>query len=768
MQLQLGQLLEILGYSASAHYRSATDINDPSIAYFFRTAQKAGIRGTYLFQASPNNEILPARPAICIAEATSVDEARSIHQKLWNLSHTPFLIVLLPNQIRIYEGFNYSKKYERIGLIREIQLPEKNLREELFDFSSDSIDSGKIWKSQSDALCPDRRVDVHLLNNLKMLGQVLRDKGLDPQVAHSLIGKYVYIRYLYDRRILSAQWLNENRIDLNTVLSHNATLSGLQRLIDTLEECFNGAIFPFPNNVNKTLTNEIVSLVASTFKGDDVNSGQFHLDFEPYDFSYIPIELLSSIYEQFLRSEGMEKTVGAVYTPEPLADYLICELNSVKPLKRGMKVLDPCCGSGIFLVLAYRKLIELELAKRPEGKLRPTELRDILLESLFGVEANPNACYVTEFSLILTMLNYIDPPDLHRNKLFKFPILHNKQIFESDFFDDRSEPWKKANGFDWIIGNPPWIEPKEGADEEKHALHWINKNYKERPVTGNRISEAFSWRVIDFVDDEGCIGLLLHAKSLFNHESKKYRIGFFRQNEVVRVTNFSNLAYVLFAGRGEAPAMTMIYRKSQINRQRGAIVHYGPFIINQIPNRPWKKDKKQSTWTIIINENEVQTINPNEAETGDAALWKIAFWGTYRDKKALYRLRQLFTRTLGNLANERDWKIHQGLALRFRSGLDDPRNNVEQTVYLAQLKNLKLLNTRALVKSKFRFTIPENMLQIIPPDMCFIRRRGGQIGLTTATAPHIVMNASYRIYSDQSFVIPHPHVGISGSRRFRQ
>ncbi|NES20062.1 MAG: N-6 DNA methylase [Symploca sp. SIO3E6] len=208
-------------------------------------------------------------------------------------------------------------------------------------------------------------MDTQLLNNLKKLEQYLKERNLDLQIIHALIGKYVYIRYLYDRGILSKEWLVENNLNLDTVLSRKATLVGLLHLTEVLENRFNGAVFPLPPNVETIVGDEIVSLIASTFKGDDPISGQLHLDFEAYDFSYIPVETLSSIYEQFLHSQGTGKQVGAVYTPEPVADYLLCELEESKPLRSGMKILDPCCGSGIFLVLAYRKLIELALAQSP-------------------------------------------------------------------------------------------------------------------------------------------------------------------------------------------------------------------------------------------------------------------------------------------------------------------------------------------------------------------------------------------------------------------
>ena len=127
------------------------------------------------------------------------------------------------------------------------------------------------------------------------------------------------------------------------------------------------------------------------------------------------LKTFSFIYEQFLHAEGKGKTIGAFYTPEYLADYLLAEINVVQSLKKGMKILDPSCGSGVFLVLAYRRLIEIELAGSSERNLHLAKLLE-LLSSLYGLERELDACYVTEFSLILTLLNYTNVAELLSEK----------------------------------------------------------------------------------------------------------------------------------------------------------------------------------------------------------------------------------------------------------------------------------------------------------------------------------------------------------------
>jgi len=463
--MELSELLSQLEYDRSPYYRNDEGQFEPETAHLFRAARRTGVDGIYVFQTSShsdkNKAKFAARPAVFVAQATTLEEAKQIHRRLWNLRYAPFLIILLPHQIRIYTGFDYAQdENDDSGLLSEVNFNDGNLRDILSDFSADAIDSGQIWVSKyAQQFKKNRQVDTRLLANLETLSNALNktlSESIDNRtqrlnIAHALIGKFIYIRYLRDRNILSDEWLTQHDINLDFVLGRQATVYELQKLTGTLEDRFNGYIFPLDDiDMEQILTSHQIRLVSSVFKGDEISllefgiTQQLHLEFQAYDFQYIPVETLSAIYEQFIRAEEDVKQTGAVYTPEVLADYLLSEVQWAKPLQLNMKILDPACGSGIFLVLAYRRLIELALKNTPDQKLSPETLKEILLKSIYGVERKKYACYVTEFSLILTMLHYVDPPELHRNADFKFPNLHNERIFPCDFFDNDSQFWQLA------------------------------------------------------------------------------------------------------------------------------------------------------------------------------------------------------------------------------------------------------------------------------------------------------------------------------------
>ncbi len=181
----LSTLIKELDYEQSVHYRSHVSEFEPETAHLFRAASDAGVSGIYVFQASPaiSQRVVVDRPAVYVAQARDLKHAQSIHRSLWNLRYAPYLIVLLPQQVRVYTGFKYSEKDPDKGFLDEF--PLNDLRLLLAEFSSEAIDTGYIWQrgKYKNQLDQQQRVDKRLLRNLRQLGGVLKDQGLDTSVS---------------------------------------------------------------------------------------------------------------------------------------------------------------------------------------------------------------------------------------------------------------------------------------------------------------------------------------------------------------------------------------------------------------------------------------------------------------------------------------------------------------------------------------------------------------------------------------------------------
>ncbi len=771
--LSIDALTKLLGYADSEWFRTKESHFEPEAVQLFRlakerTGEKFSVKGFYVLKTAAGKKApLAPRPAVCVAEAPSAEDARKLHRRIWNLGNIPFLIVRLPGEVRVYCGFHYEQA-SGAGLIRsETSGDERNLVAALADFSAASVDSARIWQAQRQHLETRHRVDATLLENLKHLAQAL-DKQCTPALndlalAHALIGKFVYLRYLRDRNILDDDWLAKHRIDLDHIFGPEATISELSKLVNALEARFNGDVFHIDFGPNCPLRDTHVQLVASVLAGGDVRVGttgyahQLHMRFQAFDFRHIPVEMLSSIYEQFLHAQQKAKSDGAYYTPEVLADYLLSEINSVRSLQPGMTVFDPACGSGIFLVLAYRRLIELELAatKNRTGNLDPVRLREILLQSIYGVERQRDACNVTMFSLLLTMLNYVKPPELHANEKFKFPALLNNRIFCDDFFNPQLALPVPKRGFNVIAGNPPWIELKPETKGEEHVRKWI-AGEKITKVKGNRVADAFAVKAGRSLADDGVAGLLLPATTLFNLEGKSFRQAFFTEFTVTRVTNFANLRGNLFGKRAILPTTTLVFQRANEERVAKPIIHHGPFAANQVASNT------DALWVLTIHGSEIQLIPQSAAATGETSVWKLALWGTPRDRRSLDKLRQLYPLTLAKFCERRGWgerRPCEGAQLR------DPKATTDKLKPCAELKGKKQFNLKAFNKkagSEFLFHIPKGCFEPIPDNKCFVRRGLRDIGINRP--PHLLIPETWKnfmVYSDEYFAIPPRQIGVS-------
>jgi len=527
--------------------------------------------------------------------------------------------------------------------------------------------------------------------------------------------------------------------------------------VERVDSWLNGTVFPFPSTGKDAPKAAQVRKVAQVFLGDDAGTGQLHLDFRAYDFSYIPVETLSIIYEQFLAAEGRNSDKGAYYTPLPVVSFMLNELDELRPLERGMKVLDPSCGSGAFLVQCYRRLIEQLL---DDGvSLRPVDLRELLVRGIFGVDRDGDACRVAELSLILTMLDYVDPPDLLSTPSFKLPDLHNRNIFEADFFGDRVTSEIGGRRFDWIVGNPPWLKLEGSAGESdpvEPARSWMHANASKCPITGGQLAEAFAWKVQEYATERAAIAMLVPSTTLLS-ENMSFRRAFFRSAGVTRVANFSNLREVLFAGRARLPAAALFYGGFGHVPDGDKVLVYSPLVANQEANRPTSKSKRAQTWTIALNRSEIRAISRKEAEQGSRRPWKMAMWGSARDQRLLESAERRHP-SLRQFAVECGLRVSQGLELRRRQQGGESVERVDEVVGKMEL-DTKFLRGKGRI-----YDFSADVLKTVSAERGFVRERGGKGALDVCRPPHVIVSAArtFAVYSDLYIVVPPRQIGIWG------
>jgi len=352
-------------------------------------------------------------------------------------------------------------------------------------------------------------------------------------------------------------------------------------------------------------------------------------------------------------------------------------------------------------------------------------------------------------------------PDLEDKKYIKFlPNLVEQNIFCADFFDPNSS-WAKIKkyDFDWIIGNPPWknINSNLGEQDEgdKCAWEWMADSGKQElfPVTNNQLAEAFTWKVQDYLQADGAIGLVIPATTL-TKQSNKFRKAFFGKKRVFSVVNLANLKGVLFKG-AKYPAAIICFDNKEPS-PNDTVKACSPLLMDQITHGSKAKGSRQHAWSISINTSDIQELFVRDVQEGSHIPWKVAMWGTPRDMKLLKKLQNQFE-TFSEFCMKQHLLVSQGLELRDESA-------EEETEPIPALIGKNEIDFNELTNCRKIFDFPSRAIKPIPRLRCHVRIGRGTLPLAVCQPPHIILHASryFAVYSDKFLAIPPRQIGIGG------
>jgi len=348
-----------------------------------------------------------------------------------------------------------------------------------------------------------------------------------------IIDRIIFLRICEDRGI-------EPYGQLRDALSGKDVYARLVALYRRADDRYNSGLFHFAADKDR---GEASDTLTPALAVDDRVLKEILEDLyypkSPYEFSVLGADILGNVYEQFLGSvirltpahhakveqkPEVRKAGGVYYTPRYIVDYIV--EHTVGALLEGstpgtaarLRILDPACGSGSFLLGAYDYLLrwhlewytshETKQARKEtyqgpgrEWRLTTEEKKRILLNNLYGVDIDPQAVEVTKLSLLLKVLEG-ETSDSLQMELFQQRALPDlgsnikcgNSLIGPDFFQGRQtslfdeDEWQRVNPFDWaaefpeimgnggfdaVIGNPPYVRQESlGTDKEYYQKHY--------------------------------------------------------------------------------------------------------------------------------------------------------------------------------------------------------------------------------------------------------------------------------------------------------
>ncbi len=231
--MDLNEILGILQYDRSPNFLAAGQlVAEKDNAHIYRKAQQeCGLFGAYTLRGSLFDKAQADVPVVYVCSAQSDEDADAIHRRVWNQNVVPFLLVVSPRNLRLYSGFRYARPNQKnfvnqtTGILQVIS-SFNEVASSLRAFGAESVDDGTLWKEWGPSVTPETRVDWKLLQNLEKLDHWLVHNGVDDRsLSHAIIGKFVYLRYLRDRQILSDRKLSEWGLQPREVLVETHVLT---------------------------------------------------------------------------------------------------------------------------------------------------------------------------------------------------------------------------------------------------------------------------------------------------------------------------------------------------------------------------------------------------------------------------------------------------------------------------------------------------------------------------------------------------------------
>ncbi len=587
-----------------------------------------------------------SQPQLFIFDNTSgeisEEELGEIHKKIWTSGVVPLYYVFDKTSLRVFDAKNPVDKNDLIPrpLDKAVDLVSA-AHKDYERFSAKLFENGLFWEQECmrGHFKNENSSSRDLIKGLKNFKTKFSEVFGKQQraLANKLLVQSILVKYLEERRDGNGKAGYKPDFFLKYCGEDGAGFCGViknRKLVDLFEEMsrhFNGKIFELSDAEKNILRNKDLSSLADFLGADCEVSGQGVL-WRLYEFGFLPVELISRIYEEFLTNRS-----DAVYTPVHLAKFMVDECMPIRDARATYKVIDPSCGSGVFLVTVFKRLVQWKqkLEYEQTGTIKAfsqTVLKNMLKNSLYGIDIEDEAVRLTAFSLSIALCDLLTPMQIW-NEL-KFDNLRDENLKHSSF--QKYMGGKPTADFDLVIGNPPFKDQKSdiSGDVKKHCLDVLCS-----PPRG-QIALLFLDQSMRVLKKGGQLGLVVPSGPfLYNSTGAGFKKKFFEKYAVQQIADFSALSaphYLFEAHIGTA----VVFAQNKTPDDDHQVLH--------ITVRRSKSAKERICFE--IDHYDFHWV-PQELAMSDPIIWKTNLFGGGELYRLISQLRQL--RPFGEFLKEK-------------------------------------------------------------------------------------------------------------------
>jgi tRNA1(Val) A37 N6-methylase TrmN6 len=580
-----------------------------------------------------------------------------LHQKIWFYGSAPLLYVFWPSRIDILTcvrgpdfwdskrdqcQYSPSKTFELQALSTAGEIVS-----ELSNYSALRLADGTFWEEPNNKALANYDKTAH---QLLIQAIVETDKAIqtDPSfeeevkvMLRKLLLLMVLIKYLEDRRVFPDGFFanyHKGATDFIGVL-RGCNPQEVDRLLDTLEQKFDGDVFSLPYKDRQVLTSDILNLFANLVDARTLKKQRYL--WKQFSFEHLPVEIISNLYQRFVQGGH-----GAVYTPPLLVSLLLDYVMPYDQLTGKERILDPACGSGIFLVGAFRRLTNLWRASHEWQKPDVKILKGILRQCIYGVEIDSSAIDLTAFSMCLAMCDALQPEVIWKD--LKFDKLRERNLVKADFFSilgNNNEGITNffSDGFDIIIGNPPF-ESRLSPEAEKIDHIAQKRDLTRGSLPDKQSAYLFLEQSLALLRDEGRVCLIQPSAFLYMSSIRKFRTNLFKKNKVHTIFDFTSIRKLYEAADPKTIAVLAYAIK--------------PTDIHKVNHWTFRRTTSVHERICFEIDHYDQHRVPQELAENDYYVWRVNLLGGGRLLDMSHRLRQLGT--LVQYIKQKGWDYGEG------------------------------------------------------------------------------------------------------------